>query len=569
MLYRLSAVSVFGAMDNRLNHKNLEIVMEMNTRSFSRSILFSLFIALSAGCSESGQEANNDMAKREDPVVETHSGKVSGIKEQDISIFKGIPYAKPPLANNRWRSPQPVDNWKGVREATGFGHDCMQQPFPSDAAPLGETPAEDCLYVNVWTPDTEPEVEAPVVLWIHGGGYVNGGASPAVYDGSNFAKAGIVFVSFNYRLGRFGFFAHPALTAAQEGPLANYGFEDQIAALKWVHDNIAAFGGNPSQITIMGESAGGGSVHNLLQNPGARGLFHSAIIMSGGGRSLMGERSLHESQPGRPSAEQIGINMAKKHGITGTGADALVALRSLPAEAVTDGLNLTDLMRPPVGEPTYVGGPVKDGTIVVGSTEQLLQDGKVAAVPVMIGTTSADIGFNPFTDKEALFASFGPFAEQARQAYDPDGDADIQAVGYQVGQDRSMQEPARYAAKMMTRLDVPVYLYRFGYVAESIRNGMGAMHASDIPFFFNTANIKYPQANEQDLGAANLAFRYVVNFIKKGDPNGDGLPTWKVYSPQEGNIMALEDEEHSGTEIDPFKNRLDVVEQAQNARSQP
>ena len=286
-----------------------------------------------AGCVDSAGNAQSIPADS-GPEATINSGTLAGIGLDGLKVFKGIPYAAAPVGENRWRAPQPI-SWTGTKEATSFGNDCMQKPFPSDAAPLGEVPAEDCLYLNVWAPDTTEK--APVVIWIHGGGYVNGGASPAVYDGTEFAKAGVVFVSFNYRLGRFGFFAHPALSAADEGPIGNYAFMDQIAAVQWVKENIAAFNGDPEQITLMGESAGGGSVHTLMQAPASKDLIQRAIIMSGGGRSLMGERSITEGTDQYPSAEQIGLNFAEKHGIEGTGPQALKAMRALSAEEVLDG----------------------------------------------------------------------------------------------------------------------------------------------------------------------------------------------------------------------------------------
>ncbi|KAI6244315.1 Carboxylic ester hydrolase [Aphelenchoides fujianensis] len=254
------------------------------------------------------------------PVADTvalASGKIQGRRRRR---GPGVPFAQPPVGELRWRAPQPVKPWTGVRPATAYGHDCMQKPFPSDAAPLGTEPAEDCLVANA---SAKP---MPVMVWIYGGGFVNGGSSPAVYAGDQFAKQGIVFVSFNYRVGRFGFFGHPALTAANAdgGLLGNYGYMDQIAALKWVKENARAFGGDPNNITVFGESAGGGSVHMLLTSPQSKGLFQKAAIMSGGGRgSLMGPRRLGQDLPGAPSAETIGLNFAKSVGIEGTGPEAL------------------------------------------------------------------------------------------------------------------------------------------------------------------------------------------------------------------------------------------------------
>ena len=210
-----------------------------------------------------------------DPArVRIDTGEVQGALSDGVVAFKGIPFALPPVRELRWRAPQPVKPWSGVREATKFGADCAQEPFPGDAAPLGVPSDEDCLYVNVWTPAKRASGKLPVMVWIYGGGFVNGGSSPPVYDGTPFAKDGVVLVSFNYRLGHFGFFAHPALSAEQAGaPLGNYGLMDQVAALKWVQKNVAAFGGDPKNVTIFGESAGGISVHALMTSPLASGLF--------------------------------------------------------------------------------------------------------------------------------------------------------------------------------------------------------------------------------------------------------------------------------------------------------
>src|SRR5271163_2187330 len=196
-------------------------------------------------------------ASRAQDTVTIDTGTLKGATDAGVTSFKGVPFAAPPVGELRWRPPQPAAKWSGVRQATEYGHDCMQLPFPSDAAPLGTTPAEDCLVANIWVPENRTG-KLPVMVWIYGGGFVNGGSSPAVYDGSLFARQGIVFVSFNYRLGRFGFFAHPALTKeSKDGLLGNYAYFDQLAALKWVQRNAAAFGGDPNAVTVFGESAGG------------------------------------------------------------------------------------------------------------------------------------------------------------------------------------------------------------------------------------------------------------------------------------------------------------------------
>ena len=223
--------------------------------------------------------AGGDEAQRPaTPSVTIESGSLRGTEAAGVIAFKGIPFAAPPVGPLRWRAPQPAARWAGLRDASRYGHDCMQKPFPSDAAPLGTAPAEDCLYVNVWRPAGQARA-LPVLVWIYGGGFVNGGASPPTYAGTALARQGIMVVSFNYRLGRFGTFVHPQLTRADadHGMLANYGYMDQLAALRWVQRNIAAFGGDPANVTIVGESAGGMSVHALLTSPMATGLFLSLI----------------------------------------------------------------------------------------------------------------------------------------------------------------------------------------------------------------------------------------------------------------------------------------------------
>jgi len=328
-----------------------------------------------------------------DPAVQPvriETGQVSGVAAEGVMAFKGLPSAAPPVDDRRWRAPQPPLPWTGVRVADAYGHDCMQEPFPSDAAPLGTPPSEDCLVLNVWSPRELAGGKRPVLVWIYGGGFVNGGSSPAVYDGSRFARRGIVFVSFNYRLGRFGFFAHPALAKENPaGPLGNYGFLDQIATLRWVQRNIAAFGGDPGNVTIFGESAGGGSVNTLMISPLAGGLFHKAIVESGGGRNggPMPMRLMREGGPhGEPSGEAIGLAFAASALVKGEDAAALAALRKLPAAALVNGMNLMNQ------QPDTNAGPMVDGQIVPTDVETALRAGQQARVPYMVGANDRDTG---------------------------------------------------------------------------------------------------------------------------------------------------------------------------------
>ncbi|HYM76061.1 MAG TPA: carboxylesterase family protein [Candidatus Dormibacteraeota bacterium] len=496
-------------------------------------------------------------------TVTIETGKVKGFVSEGVLSFKGVPYAAPAIGDLRWRPPQPAAKWSGVREANAYGHDCMQLPFPSDAAPLGTAPAEDCLVLNVWGPEQRAG-KLPVLVWIYGGGFVNGGSSPAVYDGTQFAKRGLVFISFNYRIGRFGFFAHPALTReSKDGLLGNYGYMDQIAAMKWVQRNIAAFGGDPHQVTVFGESAGGGSVHMLITSPMSAGLFQRAVVESGGGRALMPSTGLHEGKEGRPSGEEVGVAFAKKNGIMGDDSEALKKLRALPAETVVDGLNMAS-MDPAAS--TYPG-PMIDGKIVTNTIEVLYKDGKYQHVPMIVGANSMDIGFARATTVEELFAPFGADSEAAKRAYDADQSKNLRELGMKVAADQLMIEPARFVAATLSSQGGSVWEYRFAYVAGSMRSQWsGAPHATEIPFVFDTVKTKYgAQLTSEDESIAQQTNNYWANFAKSGDPNGAGLPKWPRYSTAD-ELLIIQASGPTG-EHDPWKVQLDLVQKlAENKR---
>jgi len=496
--------------------------------------------------------------------IRTDAGPVTGVVADGVASFKGIPFAAPPVGALRWKAPQPPKPWSAPFAADHYASDCMQKPFGGDAAPLGTPPAEDCLYLNVWMPSARSAAPLPVMVWIYGGGFVNGGSSPSVYDGSAFAKRGVVFVSMNYRIGRFGFFAHPALTAENpKGPNGNYGFLDQLAALQWVKRNAAAFGGDPGNVTIFGESAGGMSVNALMVSPLATGLFHKAIVESGGGRSrgLLPARHISKPGPGgSPSAEAIGVAFAKKAGITAEGAEALAALRALPADAVVNGMNL---MTPQAD--TYPG-PMTDGVFVVEEVEPAFRAGRQARVPYMIGANDREFGFfAPPPDRaEASFAPFGADKEKALRAYDPEGTNKSEAA-VQLMSDQAMVEPAR----LLARLSAPAqrtYMYRFSYVASSLRaTEKGALHATEIPFVFATVRAKYGEAaTPEDVAMGEAMNAYWVAFAKTGDPNGEGRPTWPAYTAATDQIM---DFPPSGPKPgpDPRRERLDFVDRLASA----
>jgi para-nitrobenzyl esterase len=474
-------------------------------------------------------------------TVITVSGPVRGSTEATVSAFEGIPYAAPPVGENRWRAPQPVAGWQALRDATHYGADCAQAPFPPDAAPVRTAPSEDCLFLNVWKPaSARAGAGLPVMVFIHGGGFVNGGSSPAIYSGANFSRDGVVFVSLNYRLGRYGFFAHPGLAA--EGLGGNFGYLDQIAALKWVQANIARFGGDPKRVTVFGESAGGMSMHMLLQSPLARGLFAGAIIESGGGR----DRAL--PTPSLAGAARAGEAFAP--GLTAA------QLRALPAEKVTADLSMFTM-----GKPGY-SGPMVDGRTIIGSPLEAIDAGLYANVPVLVGANSAD-GFPFVTDKDAIFAAFGPREALARQLYDPDGKLSGLVVGTATSADAMFIEPARAVARALAAKGRRVWLYRFAHVGSAMGQATGgAPHASELPYVFDTEDVRRdPLPNAADAAVAALTHRYWINFATSGRPDGTGVPAWPATVAGDTSVQTIDSAgAHHGE--DPLTARLDFTERA-------
>lgn len=495
------------------------------------------------------------------PQAETRAGAVRGTVETGVEVFKGIPFAAPPVGDLRWRAPQPVAPWQGVRDATRFGHDCMRP-----AADPAFEPSEDCLTLNVWRPAGGAKRKLPVLVWIHGGAFVSGSNVPAEASGAAFARDGLIFVAPNYRLGRFGFFAHPALSAEHPGEAkGNYGYLDQIAALQWVQRNIAAFGGDPDNVTIMGASAGGESVLELMGSPMAKGLFDRVIAQSGGGRTqLLGAQYLDRDTAAHPSAEKIGLAFARSVGVEGADAAALAELRALPAEEVAG--NLTALGMLLLGERESFSGPVVDGRIVTAQPAQALK--AAPPLPVLVGADEADLGLNRAPDKDAAFAAFGPLADRARQAYDPDGTATIGDINGMIGRDRLMIEPARLVARTVAANGRPAWLFRFSYVAESQRGKAikGAEHSSEVVYAFDTLSaLLGDKVTAADAAVASMMHRYWINFAKTGDPNGAGLPAWPSVTAKADPLL---DFRAGGTAVagrDPWQARLDVTEAASEA----
>jgi para-nitrobenzyl esterase len=409
--------------------------------------------------------------------------------------------------------------------------------------------SEDCLTLNVWIPPGKGP--HPVMVWIHGGGFLNGGAATATTDGRALSRQGVVVVTFNYRLGRLGFFAHPALTAeAPQAPLGNYGLMDQIEALRWVRNNISAFDGDPSNVTVFGESAGGGSAAGILNHPTARGLFAKLIVQSGGGRSTP-VRMRGASFDGGPSMEEIGSGFAKSLGIEGSDATAAAQLRALSVEQVVGGVNMMNN-----GDRRRTINWMIDGNFATEDFISAMMRGRQAPVPVMVGANSDELGAMSNIDGIANYAvlQFRDDGPALRKAYTAGGKDELRLLP----SDAVFVEPARFMAKLVTAGGQPAYHYRFGYVAESQRSRLrGARHASEIAYVFNNPETiaGVTDADRQVARATSAAW---ACFAKTGRPGCAGWD-WPEYGSKRATLVI--DAEGARVEHDLDRERLDLIEQ--------
>lgn len=477
-------------------------------------------IACAAPPPDAPPVATSAAAPQRPSPLKIETGLLQGAVSGAVVSYKNVPYAAPPLGELRWRAPRPPAKWDGVRDATRYGNDCMQNRMSWDKTASSQPVSEDCLYLNVWAPATaRPGSRLPVIVWIYGGGFAQGSATAPVTDGSKLAARGAVIVSFNYRVGRFGFFAHPALDA--EGgadAVGNYGFMDQIAALQWVRRNIAAFGGDPGNVTIYGESAGGESVNYLMLAEPARGLFHKAYSQSGGGRTPW--PTLAVDVPDRPSAESAGRKFAARMKLQDATA---AALRALPADKVLGGVNMISN-----DEGSY-SGPMIDGKLIVGPVAPAFAAGRQARVPYINGSNSNELGFLPG------FMLHGASRKMAEQ-FKFDLPKLIAAYGSQesfeerFANDATFVEPSRYLAGAAAAGGQPVYLLRFAYVSEVNRKpGRGAAHATDVPYAFGNLRETGDSVSDADRAAAQRFGDAIVAFARTGQPAIDGN-VWTPYS---------------------------------------
>ena len=440
-------------------------------------------------------------------ILSVEGGKIEGVPSEvtGVTVYKGIPYAAPPIGELRWKQPQSVQPWEGVRQCHKFGAASLQgdhtvgsfywKEFYQEGNPER---SEDCLYLNVWTPSAAKENNLPVIFWIHGGGYMAGYGHELEFDGNAYANKGVILVTCNYRLGMCGFLAHPQLTKENGGlGSGNYGLFDQLAALKWVKNNIAAFGGNPNNITIMGQSAGAGSVQALLSSPLSKGLMQRAIIQSGGGLGgIIQAKSLVET-------EQVGEEMWKEIGI-----NSLSEMRSYPSDKFQN-----ILIRYMIKQKTFNGlpfGPCIDKQLLTDSMDDVAYAAQQPDIPYMIGYTSDDL--MPEVMKKA-------------------------AVDWSLLLENQGREPAYIYcfSRDLPGKDMPA-----GPQLGGFGDMKGAFHSAELWYTFGTLNKCWRPMQQADYELSQRMVGYWTNFAKYGNPNGDDLPLWEAYSSTNKNIQLLD-----------------------------
>ena len=458
-------------------------------------------------------------------VVNIESGKISGKATDDGAIisYKGIPFAEPPVGDLRWRAPRPAKAWQGIKECTHFSASPMQSPpvpfsmwseeFLIPKEPIGE----DCLYLNVWTAAKSDNKKRPVLVWIYGGGFRSGGSACPIYDGEAMARKGIIFVSINYRVGIFGFFAHPELASDGEKS-GNFGLLDQIAALQWVKRNIASFGGDPEQVTIAGQSAGSMSVNALVASPLAKGLFNKAIGQSGANFTRGNpEKSVAEMEIGR-SFQSLG-------------ASSLLELRKISSE---------ELFKKGTGNYR----PYIDGHVLPAHIADIYAQGKQNKVALLTGWNQ-DEGLmmtpmkNAVDYKADMTKRFGEKATALLSVYPGDTDATASQSQLDLSRDQVFGLHNYIWGLMQDKQKLPVYVYRFTRIvpATGEYKKFKAFHTGEVPYAYNNLSFVNRPWEEVDHQLANLMSDYWVNFIKSGNPNGKGLPIWPMFNEKERQTL--------------------------------
>ncbi|MEE4193301.1 MAG: carboxylesterase family protein [Halieaceae bacterium] len=479
-------------------------------------------------------------------------GRLLGDARAGISHFLGIPYAAAPVGARRWQPPGPAPQWRGSRDATHLGAQCLQTPYPA-GSPYLQVPAEsdeDCLFLNVWTPALPAAEPLPVMVWIHGGNFTRGSGGLPVYNGRALAARGVVVVTFNYRLNVFGYLAHPALSAEQGGHSGNYGLMDQIAALQWVQDNIAHFGGDPARVTVFGESAGSSAVNQILATPGARGLVQGAIGQSG---------AFFMKQPELEDGYAVATQLAAR-----LGANSLDRLRDVPAADLLAAFAELEATGVQVG-------PVVDGALIPDQLLDLYEQGEFARVPTLLGYNRDEAtSFALYPDFPGIFRTQTEFEEGLWSFAGPAALPLIWAYPEQPGSQRPYLDFWRDAvfgwnmqtwAQLSEAAGQSAWLYFFTHAPNDFwGEQLGAYHAAEIPFVFGNKVPSHPE----DLAVRELVQSYWVNFARTGNPNGEGLPRWPSYS-DDAHYLELNSRPRAAEDLSWLQLRLlDLLQAAAN-----
>jgi para-nitrobenzyl esterase len=491
--------------------------------------------------------------------VTVEGGLVQGTSEDGLTVYKGIPFAAPPVGDLRWRPPQPAAKWEGVKQTTKFAPGPMQGGNP----PSGKS--EDCLYLNVWTPAKSAGDRIPVLVWIYGGGFGAGATSERNYSGENLARKGVVLVSIAYRVGQLGFFAHPELTAESPNHASgNYGLMDMIAGLQWIQKNIAAFGGDPGKVTIFGESAGGIAVSILCASPLAKGLFHGAISQSGGSFGPPRPTTFPgENLKRLADAERSGLEFARNVGVS-----SLAELRKLAPEQLSAGRGggapgSRDGGAPGVRSGSARGGrgggmswPIIDGYVIPDDQYKLYEAGKFNDTPILVGYNSDEgASFSPPKTSEDYIAGvksrYGPYAESLLNAY-PAGSGTPPKTARDLARDAAFGWHTWIWARLQSKMGKSrVFYYYFDqhpdYPADSPQADRGSPHGQDVAYVFGHLNASSPRTTETDLTISETMMTYWTNFAKYGHPNGNGVPEWPAFSDSNPVVMYFAQTPHTGS----------------------
>ena len=549
----------------------------------TRQLTAVVALALAAGCG-SGGESDRGASATADPLrVEVTGGAIVGAAsdiDPAVRAFRGIPFGAPPEGTLRWRPPQPVEPWEGIRDATAYAPACVQLQRAADSfyGPGAEEMSEDCLYLNVWTTAASVDAALPVLVWIHGGALTNGTGAQVTYRGEALAARGAVVVTTNYRLGPFGYLAHPLLSAEDpHGSSGNYGVLDQIAALEWVRNNIAAFGGDPNRVTIFGESAGSWSVNVLQAAPLAAGLFHGVIGESGG--VFGGTSDLHEPSLRGDSAEAVGARWIA--GLLGANQRLLAEageavpvkpdwMRKVSADEILEFVSSRE-----VGFRTAAN---VDGWVLEHSVYDTFASGLQNDVPVIVGSNANEgttvAAFGAPTDaaahRAAVERQYGDLADRHHEVYPASTDEEARKAYLDSYAQRTFGWEMRTWADLMSTVSAPAYLYYFTRTAPAEDSDrVGAFHAAEIVYVFdNLGRSPYPYANRSydatDQTLADTMADYWVRFAATGDPNGDGLSEWPVYTPDGHPTMVFGDTTGAGPH--PAATQIDFVDEYQAGR---